>query len=348
MTNRAPFFVGIIAILFIGFHTLSGQNTVENNPAVFGILHSEMDEILHQAETIAPPLESLIISRGNTIVHEQYFGSMRRNKLANMKSASKSILTVLVGIAIEEGYLSGVDEPIDQFFSEYFEEHPFSEKSDITIHDLITMRAGLETTSFYNYGEWVSSTNWAFWALDQPLIAAPGQRMIYSTGNSHLVSVILSKATGMSTLDFATVYLFEPLDITSVRWPTDPQGYHFGGNNMGLRPVDLLKIGQLYLNGGTYAGKQIVSRQWIKDSVREYGRSRYSGHYHGYHWWSNTFAGELAFFAWGYGGQYCFIIPKYDLVVVFTSSLWDRSRHEHHHNSELMRLLEEYIIPAVR
>ena len=341
--------VAPLIILALGFVTvLYGQSWKVRQPSVFRIDERDMERIYQRASEIAPPLESLLISRGNTLISEQYFGGLDRDDLANMKSASKSILSILVGIAIDQGYLSGVDQTIDEFFPEYFAENTNHRKADITIRDLITMRAGLETTSFYNYGKWVSSSNWALWALEQPMIAQPGRRMIYSTGNSHLVSVILAKATGMSTLNFAREYLFEPLGIRRVRWPTDPQGYHFGGNNMGMRPIDLMKIGQLYLNGGEYNGRQIVSRDWVKASVKQYIRSRHSGHYQGYYWWSNTYAGKWVFFAWGHGGQYCFVIPEFDVVVVFTSSLWNRNQHEHHHNSEILRMIEEYIIPAVQ
>jgi len=281
------------------------------------------------------------------LVAEQYFNGFDANDFWNIKSASKSVLSVLIGIAIDEGYIESIHEPIAPYFPEYFEDRPVTDKNLITLQDLITMRSGLETTSNRNYGRWVTSRNWVLWALNQPLIREPGTSMIYSTGNSHLLSVILTRATGMSSLAFAREHLFEPLDINRVIWPRDPQGNYFGGNNMMFRPRDMLKIGHLYLNGGRYNGEQVVPISWVKESIGQYGQSRWSRHWQGYHWWTNWFDGYRTSFAWGHGGQFIFVVPNLDLVVVFTSSLTDRPDNGMNHNRGLLTLLEQYIIPAV-
>ncbi len=159
-------------------------------------------------------VNSFIVEVDGEQIIEEYTDGMHANQTTNTKSASKSILSLLVGIAIEEGYLEGVDQPIEEFFPEFFEANPDQEKETITIQDLLTMRTGLETTSFHNYGRWVLSNNWAEFALNQPMEEEPGGRMVYSTGSSHLLSVILTKASGMSTREFANRYLFGPLGIT--------------------------------------------------------------------------------------------------------------------------------------
>lgn len=345
--------LGITLLLFAISAFLFGKSVAANtpdwlvrSPQVFQMDSTALSRAFQQAEQLAPPLESLLVARGPALVGEKYFNGRGLNHLWNIKSASKSILSILVGIALNQGYLQSLDQTVDEFFPEYFSEHPDSGKEAITLRDLITMRAGLQTTSFYNYGDWVSSGNWSWWTLDRPLISVPGTRMIYSTGNSHLLSVILTRATGMPTLDFARQNLLDPLGIRRVRWPQDPQGYYFGGNNMFFRPRDLLKIGDLYLNNGRHQTKQVVPMSWVWESTRPYVQSRFSRHWQGFFWWTDWYAGYRSIFAWGHGGQFIFVVPQLTLVVVCTSSLTDRPDHGNH-NENILHLLEDYIIPAV-
>ncbi len=212
-----------------------------------------------------------------------------------------------------------MQQPIGDFFPEYFEARPDPEKQAITIQDLLTMRAGLASTSRRNYGRWVQSDDWVEYALDQPLIDEPGGGMIYSTGSSHLLSVILTRATGMSTREFAERHLFGPLDITVGGWDRDPQGYYLGGNNMALSPAALLKLGTMVMNGGVYDGKQIVPRAWIAESMQVYTRSHFNPYDYGYGWWQRELNGTTVQFAWGNGGQYIVMIPALDTVVAIAS-----------------------------
>ncbi|MDZ7718393.1 MAG: serine hydrolase [Balneolaceae bacterium] len=230
-------------------------------------------------------IQSLVIQKEGEIIYEEYRGSIDGDEPTNIKSASKSIISLLIGIAIDKGFIEGVDQPIREFFPEYFKENPDSAKAAITIKDLLTMRSGLETTSFRNYGRWVMSNNWVEFALNQPFVEEPGGKMVYSTGTSHLLSVILTKATGMSTRAFANEYLFEPMDIRIGGWDRDPQGYYMGGNNLAVAPLDLLKIGTMMMNVGEYNGQRIVSKDWVLESVQIYTRSNYNPYNYGYMWW---------------------------------------------------------------
>ncbi len=145
--------------------------------------------------------------------------------------------------------------------------------------------------------------------------------MIYSTGNTHLLSAILSKATGMSTLDFARQALGAPLGFRVADWPQDPQGVYFGGNDMELTPRQMMAIGQMYLNGGEYAGRRVLSPEWIDASFEVRTESeREAGRYYGYGWWIRNMAGYRTPYAWGYGGQFILVVPDIELVVVTTSS----------------------------
>ena len=182
------------------------------------------------------------------------------------------------------------------------------------------MRSGLETTSNRNYGAWVQSRNWVQHALARPLLNPPGTSMDYSTGNTHLLSAILTQATKSSTRQFANERLAAPLGFTLAPWPQDPQGIYFGGNDMLMTPRQMLAFGQLYLDRGRVKDIQVVPESWVDASFVTRARSFWSDQEYGYGWWMRELAGHRAYFAWGFGGQYIFVIPTLDLVVVSTSS----------------------------
>ncbi len=277
-----------------------------------------------KAASELPRLHSLIVSQRGTVVFERYFNGRRATSPANVKSASKSIISALVGIAVERKLLS-LNQPI----SAYFPDLP-NEKRSITIEDLLTMRSGLESTSNRNYGAWVQSPNWVRHALAKPLVERPGTEMIYSTGNTHILSAILTKATGKSTWQFAQETLAKPLGFTLAQWPRDPQGIYFGGNEMVMTPRQMLAFGELYLNGGQSGGRQIISKAFIEETFEARGRSRISGREYGYGWWMREMAGRQTYYAWGFGGQFIVLVPSLDLVVVSTSAATvsdDRREH---------------------
>jgi CubicO group peptidase (beta-lactamase class C family) len=345
-------FVLCTLLLFLIASTAVGQAADEpawmvQPPEAFGFNHDALDRAFDHAEGLAP-LNSLVIARNGTIVAEEYYRGMRPNEDTNIKSASKSVLSALVGIALAEGHLDSLSQPIAPLLPAYFDEDTDPRKRQITLRDLLTMRSGLETTSFGNYGPWVTSDDWVRFALDQPIESAPGTDMIYSTGTSHLVSAILTRATGMSTKAYAQSRLFGPLGIAPPSWQQDPQGIYFGGNNLALSPRDLLAFGQLYLNRGRHNGRQVLPAGWVEASTTRYVFDTYRGFSYGYFWWIEPFAGIRTHFAWGYGGQYVFVIPGLDLVVVCTSDLNNRPSGIDDHNERIYTLLSEYVLPAVR
>jgi len=291
-----------------------------------------------------PRMRSLLVSVDGRLAVEQYFHGAAVHRAANLKSASKSIISLLVGIAIDQGHIDSVDTPIDEFFPEYLDD---PEKSRITVEDLLTMRAGLETTSNRNYGRWVQSGNWVKHVLSRPLVAAPGTQMIYSTGSTHLLSAIITKASGMDTHRFARRYLGEPMGISVPRWTADPQGILFGGNEMSMTPRDMLAIGEMYLNCGRVGTRQIVSEDWVHTSIRTHAtRDWRPERTYGYGWWVREVDGHDAFYAWGYGGQFIYVVPELRLVAVMTSSPNPGDGLRAHRQS-LYDLMEEEIVPAV-
>ena len=262
---------------------------------------------------------SLIVARHGDVAAEWYFNGRDADDRANLKSVSKSLISALVGIAIEEGHIAGLDQPIVSFFERELPANPDPRLRAITIEHLLSMRAGLEPTSFENYGAWVSSPNWTRYTLAQPFEDEPGGRMLYSTGSTHLLSAILTRATGMDTWSYARAKLGEPLGIEIPRWQRDPQGIYFGGNDMLMRPRELLRIGEVYRNGGVWNGVQVLPRHWIEQSLVVRTHSPWNGHGYGYGWWTRELAGHTAHFAWGYGGQYLFFVPDLELTIVATS-----------------------------
>lgn len=304
------------------------------------------DEPIRTAAARVPRLHSLLVSRHGTLVFEYYAKGAGPARLANVKSVSKSIISTLVGIAIDRRILESVNQPIARFFPALSEDRNPA-RGRITVEDLLTMRAGLESTSFDNYGAWVRSRNWVTYVLNQPLISEPGTQMEYSTGNTHLLSAILTVATKGSTWAFLQESLGRPLGLTFSRWPRDPQGIYFGGNDMLMTPRQMVAIGQLYLNRGRAGDRQIVPASWIDASCTPRGRSRFNpDQTYGYGWWMRDFAGRQGCFAWGYGGQYIMVFRDLDLVVVTTSST-AVSDERRDHRRQIFEIVERLILPPV-
>jgi CubicO group peptidase (beta-lactamase class C family) len=290
-----------------------------------------------------PRLHSLLVSQHGKPVFEYYAKGAGPARVANVKSVSKSIISALVGIAIDRRILEGVEQPIGRFFPELTKD-PDPRKARITVEDLLTMRSGLESTSFDNYGAWVRSRNWVTYVLNQPLVSEPGTTMEYSTGSTHLLSAMLTRATKGSTWAFLQESLGKPLGFTFSRWPRDPQGIYFGGNDMLLTPRQMLAFGQLYLNRGRVGDRQIVPAQWVDASCTPRGRSRFNpDQTYGYGWWIRDFAGRQGCFAWGYGGQYIMLFRDLNLVVVITSST-AVSDERRDHRQQIFELVERLIL----
>lgn len=268
-----------------------------------------------------PRLHSLLVSQGGQVVYEQYFNGRRPSQLDNVKSVSKSVLSGLVGIAIARGDIGGVDATLSEYFPAELAHASSDRVRRITVENLLTMQAGLQPMSSANYGAWVASDNWVRTALTAPLEATPGEEMLYSTGSTHLLSAIVTRATGKSLLQFAREALADPLGFRLAPWPHDPQGIYFGGNNMEFTPRQMLALGELYLNDGRAGGDQVIPERWVRDSLAPHAKSPHGdGRYYGYGWWLEELAGYAVPHAWGHGGQFIMLVPELDLVIVTTSA----------------------------
>jgi CubicO group peptidase (beta-lactamase class C family) len=291
-------------------------------------------------------MHSMSVVRNGYLVLDAYFYPFAPDTKHDIASVTKSITSTLVGVAIDQGYIDGVDDPVLDFFSDMDIANIDERKRALTIGDLLTMRSGFacyeepnEPTLF----EMLSSPDWVKFTLDLPMIEEPGLRFEYCSCNSHLLSAIIRKATGFSALEFAEENLFGPLGIQEVAWPTDPQGLdNAGWGSLRMKPQDMAKIGLLYLNGGWWGDSQIVSSEWIEGawakSVDFPDQMGIDGYGRG--WWIVSSLGVYG--AMGRGGQRIWVAPDLNMVVVLTGASEDEG-------AQLKRqsLLVSYVIGAI-
>jgi CubicO group peptidase (beta-lactamase class C family) len=289
------------------------------------------------------PLETVVVAQDGRIIAERGYRGHKTTAPTSIMSASKSIVAALVGIAIDKGVLKGVDQPIAPLLAGQLPADPDPLLKTVTIGNLLSMQAGLRSTSGPRYGAWISSRNWVRTALAQPFDDAPGGRMVYSTGSSHLLSAILSKQTGRSTLALARDWLGPLPGFAIASWQRDPQGIYVGGNLMAMSPRSLLAFGELYRRDGVAPdGRRLLSSQWIAESWKTRTQSRWTGDDYGYGWFSRRIAGQEVRYGWGYGGQMLYVVPALSLTVVMTSNA-DAPSGRTGHRDKLHELLGEII-----
>lgn len=281
-------------------------------------------------------LHSLQVQRGDDVVMAEGLRGHRLDRVANIKSCSKSIVALLLGTAVERGEIKDVRGSLKAVAPRLIPSDAAEGVADITMEDLVTLRAGIEGTSGPNYGSWISSGNWVASALRRPMIAKPGERMIYSTGATHILGAALAVATGKSLLTLARERLGAKLGFEVPGWMRDPQGYYLGGNEMAMTPRAMLRLAVMVRDNGRYAGEQVISADWIRASIIPRTRSPFSGLDYGYGW----FLSETGYIiARGYGGQVIAANPARGLAVAITSDPNRRARSDGYFG-DLMRLLD--------
>jgi CubicO group peptidase (beta-lactamase class C family) len=280
---------------------------------------ARLHAILDQAEALTL-LETVMVAQNGSIVAERSYRGRSTAAATNIKSASKPIISALVGIAIERSVLQGPEQTIAPLLKPDLPPNPDPRLLQITVGHLLSMQTGLKRTSGASYGLWVASRNWVRSALAQPFMDEPGGRMLYSTGSTHLLSAVLTRASNRTTLALARDWLGTVPDFAISDWERDPQGIYLGGNQMAMSPRSLLAFGELYRNGGrTPDGRQVVPQRWIALSWEPRTQSRFTGDAYGYGWFRRQISGQEVRYAWGYGGQMLYIVPGPGLTVVMTS-----------------------------
>ena len=288
-------------------------------------------------------IDSVLVIRNGYILLDAYNYPFDSNTRHNIYSCTKSISSALIGIAIDKGYIKNINQPLINFFPKYATKNLNDEKKAITLKHLLTMTSGLYCRDSHLY-RWRGlmqmrfSKDWIKFMFDLPMAEEPGTYFEYCNGVSFLLSAILQKQTGENALSFAEKNLLGPLGITNVRWPSNPQGITIGYGELQMRPRDMAKVGFLYLNNGVWDGQQIISSQWIKESTSKHIDATLVPGY-GYQWW---IVNPDIYTAIGHQGQYIMVVPKKNLVAVFTSSLAKEDFFTP------LGLLSSYIVPAVK
>lgn len=289
---------------------------------------------------------SVLITRHGEPVLEHDEAGSALDEPANIKSVAKTIISALVGAAIRNGVIEGPDQPVVELLGDAVPADADPRIREITVGHLLSMQAGLQRTSGANYGAWVSSDDWVANALSRPFVDEPGGRMLYSTGNTHILSAALTHATGRSTLDLAREWLGDPLNIRIPAWDTDPQGIYLGGNNMLLSPRALARIGELYHDDGVLDGNRILAAAWVETSWQPRTRSRFTGDAYGMGWFTTELAGETVRYGWGYGGQFLHLIPDLGVTIVILSDPTPPAERSAHLR-RVHTVIEQKIIPEL-
>jgi CubicO group peptidase (beta-lactamase class C family) len=268
------------------------------------------------------PVDSLLIERHGNIVLDASFYPYDADRPHQVFSVTKSVTSSLVGIAVAEGRLAGLDLPLSTLLPDQVPADPT--KARITLAHLLSMTSGLDCSSsrglsFLQAME--RSPHWASYALERPAVAEPGTRFDYCAGNMHVVSAVLSHVTGQSAADYARQHLFAPLGITEVSWPQDSDGISHGFADLVLSPRDMAKLGYLWLHHGAWEGKQIIPAAYLADALSPHA-SVQPGVQYGYGMWIYPARGHAGgppdFEANGVGGQRIAVVPSQDMVEVIT------------------------------
>lgn len=307
-------------------------------------LASANDELRIAAEDLER-LHNLVVMKAGNIVIEESVRGPATHEASNIKSLSKSVQALLVGIAIDKGYIESVDQKAVELLGSYLPDNYDPTFNEVSIGNLLSMQSGLERTSGGNYGSWVNSANWTEYALTRPMIARPGSRMLYSTGNSHILAAILTEQTGKSLLQISREWIGQPLNIRIHPWLRSPEGVYFGGNEMYLSARALAYIGEVYRNQGLVNNQRIVSVSWIKQSFTPHTRSVYTDDPYGYGWFLYSFNGVQAYYGRGYGGQVLYVIPELELSIAITSDPTPPSRGSY--LQQIHDFISDYVLDAV-
>jgi CubicO group peptidase (beta-lactamase class C family) len=344
------FLLSLIMVMMIGVGgtTLSADEDdwpidgwPTTTPEEQGMDSALLVDMFEAIESDNPGIDSLLIVRNGKLVVESYIAPFDVESAHIIHSCTKSIVSTLIGIAIDQAYIENVDVPVLDLFPDHTFDNVDAGKEAMTLEHLLMMAGGLECRDSYLY-QWgglrrmISTDDWPQYVLDLPMEYEPGTHFEYCNGGSHTLSAIIEETTGTNTLEFAQEHLFDPLGITDIDWPADPQGINIGWGEVHLRPVDMAKIGYLFLSEGVWDDEQIVSAEWVAAATSPHIPATLSDNY-GYQWWVDD---EGYYMALGYAGQFIYVVPDQELVVVFVSDLPDRAFFYPE------SLLNRYIIPA--
>ncbi len=335
-------------------------STVEAEGLDPGQLRGFMNRILNGKWGRA---EGVVIARNGRLVVDEYFHGFHRDKLHTLQSVTKSITSLLFGVAKDQGSIKSVDQVVYEFFPEYVGRTWVDQKYDRTLYHLLTMTAAIDWDEHVPYGQIENSNtamnrspDWIGYVLDRNVAGPPGKVCVYTSGFTILLGGVIKKATGKYVDELADETLFGTLGITNYRWLRHDDGTRHTGGGLSLLPRDLAKVGQLVLNGGTWNGERVISEAWIKESTRPHvpmeayrlKQFRYTERY-AYQWWNDTYQVDGraidVIAGHGFGGQYLGIVPDLNLVIVLIGGDYvDQTIRPF----EYYKIMEQEILPAFR
>ncbi len=284
-------------------------------PENHGIEPSWLEEFANELQD--KQICAALLIKDGRIVYESYMKEYNKDSQFNLYSCTKSVTSAAVGVAIEQGYLTGVDCQI----GDYFPNIENDQMKKITIEQLLNFTSGIdwsESSADGDFVDWMMAENQVDYMLNKNMKHEPGEVFNYSTGSSHLISAILTQATGMTEEEYVKRNIFEPIGIHDYAWWADAQGITFGGLGIWMTARDAARFGQLYLNEGKWGEQQVVPAQWVRTSTSKQGPNED----YGYNWWVDVPHEQQKYSMYnaaGYGGQYIFVVPKFQIVAVVTS-----------------------------
>jgi CubicO group peptidase (beta-lactamase class C family) len=360
---KKKLFCAVILLSFIQMSAYANKDWEAASPADAQISEKPLKEMEDAIQSgTFKKITSVLIARNGKLVYEKYFDGTTDGELRNTRSVTKTITSMLIGIAIDKGIIKGLDTTILPYFKdkEPFQ-NPDPRKAKITVEDLLTMSSALECDDWNEYSRGNEERmypieDWIHFALDLPIkgVSRYGtqtqnseeRKFSYCTAGVFTLGQVLARASKMPVEEFADRYLFGPLSIEKKDWFFSPQHLAMTGGGLLLRSRDLLKLGQLYLNGGSWDGTRVVSEAWVKQSITPHARIDEDTEY-GYLWWLKSFkTKEKSYPAYsmsGNGGNKMAVFPDSKLVVVITSTNYNTPGMHQQTDS----LLTDYILPAV-
>jgi len=288
-------------------------------------------------------VHSVLIVRHGYLVTEAYYPPYTAELKHPGYSITKSVTSAMTGIAIHEGLITGVQQPVLDYFPEVAQTTKDELLPELTLEHLLTMSAGFNVATLPDMRNMDAGFDAARHVLTgSRLRDKPGETFFYDTGLPHVLSTIIQQTSGLTLEDYAKQKLFEPMGITDVFWEADPQGVSNGGTGLGLRPQDMARLGYLYLHNGEWNGEQLVPADWVHASTTLHMETKglmdaAEDDGYGYYWWIDSWGGYSAH---GFGGQYIYVLPAQDMVVVFTSGLSDADFPAPY------ELVKTYLLPA--
>jgi CubicO group peptidase (beta-lactamase class C family) len=292
-----------------------------------------------------PNVRSILLVKNGNIILEEYFYHYHRYVIQDFRSGGKSVTSELVGIAIDKGFIKGVNEKLFDYFPEFEKGTDWDKRKDeILLHHVLNMTWGIDQSGPANYAIWYTE-NWITDILNLPLVREPGTQFEYHSAAPALFGPIIEHTSGISVSEFARKYLFEPLNISHYQWYIFPDGSEMTAGALWMRPRDMAKFGYLILSGGQWHGKQILSEEWINKSTSAHISA--GGYDYGYYWWLGKLNKENeiieSIMASGYGGQRVYVIPKLNLIAVFTSQPDDNPDG----HIRIAEILTDFVLPAM-